>query len=245
MKPTILRTNATAVTRFLSKIHASLEPGESLCSCKIFDCGAGGPIPPLAIFAEQGMEAHGIDISETQLAKAKAFAQQISLPIHLQSGDMRQIPYEDGTFDYVYEHFSMCHLSKADTAMAIEEMQRVLKPGGLAFLGVISQDCWPLSFYGEERLPGERWMVEGGDERRHSLFSDAEANALVSSWNIKSKERSVFHVGGAGLSKDEWKALHLEAPEPCSLDEWMARYPERIDRCRYVHTYFYLEKPPA
>jgi ubiquinone/menaquinone biosynthesis C-methylase UbiE len=32
----------------------------------------------------------------------------------------------------------MCHLSKADTARAVSEMHRVLKPGGLGFLGVIS-----------------------------------------------------------------------------------------------------------
>ena len=245
MKPTILRTNATAVYRFLSRIHSSLKPEASLQGKRILDCGAGGPIPPVAIFAEQGMEAYGIDISQEQLAKAQAFVQQTNPSIHLQSGDMRRIPYQDDTFDYVYEHFSMCHLSKADTAIAIDEMRRVLKPGGLAFLGVISQDCWPLSFYGEERLPGERWMDEGGEETRHSLFTDKEANALVTSWTIKSKEKAVVHIGGAGMSEDEWKALHDETPEPCSLDEWMAHFPERVDLCQYVHTYFYLEKPRA
>lgn len=243
MKPTILRTNATAVYRFLSRIYASLETGARLEGRRILDCGAGGPVPPLAIFAEQGMACHGIDVSQEQLVKAQDFAQQTGLPIQFQLGDMRGIPFADDTFDYVYEHFSMCHLSKADTAIAIDEMRRVLKPGGLAFLGVISLDCWPLSFYGEERLPGERWMDEDGKETRHSLFSDLEANALVASWNIEGKEKSVIQVGGASLSKEEWNALRPEAPEPSSLDAWMARYPERTDLCQYVHTYFYLAKP--
>lgn len=36
------------------------------------------------------------------------------------------MPFEAETFDYVYEHYSMCHLSKKDTALAIDEMYRVL-----------------------------------------------------------------------------------------------------------------------
>ena len=102
------------------------------------------------------MDTHGIDISEKQVERARQFIDRSGLPIHLQTGDMRQIPYDDGAFDYVYEQHSMCHLSKADTAAVIGEIHRVLKPGGIAFLGVASQDCWPLSSYGEERSPGER-----------------------------------------------------------------------------------------
>lgn len=245
MNPTILRTNATTVYRFLSILSASLESGRSVREKKILDCGAGGPVPPLAIFAEQGMDAFGIDISEKQVEQARRFVDQTSLPIHLQTGDMRRIPYDDETFDYVYEHYSMCHLSKADTAVAIGEMRRVLKPGGGAFLGVVSRDCWPLSSYGEERSPGERWMIEGGEERCHSLFTDLESDALVSSWEIGLKERAVLHVGGDQTTEEEWKILHSEAPILCSLDEWMAFYSTRRDIYRYVHVYYYLKKPPA
>jgi len=243
MNPVILRTNATAVYRFLCILNSSLDEGETLQRKKILDCGAGGPIPPLALFAEQGMDAVGIDICEEQLAKASAFAQQMNLSIRLRSGDMRQIPYEDATFDYVYEHYSMCHLSKADTAAAIEEMRRVLQPGGIAFLGVISQDCWPLLSFGEERASGERCVIEEGEERCHTLFTDAESDDLVSSWDVASKEKSISYVGGEGLSKDEWKALYSESPTNCSLKAWMARYSERFNICRYVHVYYYLKKP--
>lgn len=243
MSPTILRTNATAVYRFLSILNASLESGESLRGKKILDCGAGGPVPPLAIFAEQGMEAYGIDISEEQVTKARQFIDQTGLSIHLRTGDMRQIPYDDETFDYVYEHYSMCHLTKADTAIAIGEMRRVLKPEGLAFLGVVSEDCWPLSSYGEERAPGERWMMEDGEERCHSLFADAELDQLVSAWDIALREKSFYCVGGEQVSEEEWKSLHREAQTPCSVEDWIGRYPERTNMFRYVHTYYYLEKP--
>jgi len=243
MNPTILRTNATAVYRFLSILYASLEPEGRLLGKKILDCGAGGPVPPLAIFAEQGMDAHGIDISESQILKARAFAERTGLPIHLQVADMRSIPFGDNTFDYAYEHYSMCHLSKADTAKAIAEIHRILKPGGIAFLGLVSQDCWPLSFFGEERSPGERWMVEGGSEVCHSLFTDEEAAGLLPAWDIAFAEKMITSTDGATLSETQWEALHGEAPAPCTLEKWMAMYPKRESMCQYVHTYYYLEKP--
>ena len=245
MNPIILRTNATQVYDLLSILHASLDSGDSLRGKRILDCGAGGPIPPLAIFAEQGMEAVGIDISDAQLEKAKTCAAQRGLSIDLQRADMRSLPFEDASFDVVYEHYSMCHLPKADTACAIAEMRRVLKPEGIAFLGVVSQDCWPGSDHGEERAPGERWMIENGEEVCHSLFDDEEAIQLLSDWDIAFRRKECFFFGAPEISQEEWMALHGEAPLTVDRNEWAAQYENRDRFYQYVHHYFYLEKPSA
>jgi len=243
MNPTVLRMNATPVHRFLCLIVSRLSEGETVRGRSILDCGCGGPVPPLAIFAEQGMEATGIDVSERQLEQARAFAERTGLSIRLRNADMRDLPFPDASFDYVYEHYSMCHLSRTDTAQAVSEMRRVVKPGGLAFLGVISTESWPPSSYGEERAPGERWMVEDGDEVRHSLFSDAQSDRLVAGWDVLLKEKAVLHVGGEELSEADWAALRAEAPVPRSAEEWAAEYERRTDYARYVHTYYALKKP--
>ena len=242
MKPSILRTNATPVYRFLSRIHAELSDGETLRDKRILDCGAGGRVPPLAIFAEQGMQTFGIDLSERQLDAARAYTEKRKLEIGLQQADMRKIPFPNASFDYVYEHYSMCHLSKADTARAIAEMLRVLKAGGTAFFGVISSESWPASSFGEERTPGEHWMTEGGEETLHSIFSDAEADHLVSDWEITAKERAVIHTNAADISEQAWADLHQEAPVRCSAEAWTAQYERRANYFRYVHTYYYLRK---
>ena len=198
MDSVILRTNAIPVYGFLSFIAARQPEGGSLLQSKILDCGAGGPVPPLALFAQHGFEGWGIDSSEGQLDRAKQFCQERGLELSLRKGDMRHIPFEDETFDYVYEHYAMCHLSKQDTALAVSEMYRVLKRQGLCFLGVISTDSWPRSSFGEERAPGEYWGEEGGDELTlHSLFSDEEADELVSAWEIVSKEKHISYLPSA------------------------------------------------
>lgn len=184
----ILRPNATPVYRFLSYILSrSFTPG------KILDCGAGGLVPPLAIFAQQGFDCWGIDISDEQLAKAETYALEHNLTLHLQKADMRQMPFEDADFDFVYEQFAMCHMRKQDTAQSIREMRRVLKPGGLSFLGFISTDCDPKDSFGVEQAPGEFYGDEGGKMTLHSMFSDEEVETLLAGWEVLSKQKQITY----------------------------------------------------
>jgi ubiquinone/menaquinone biosynthesis C-methylase UbiE len=246
MSDVILRMNATPVYRFLSLIHTLQAQGEAPEGRRILDCGAGGPLPPLALFDQHGFDCWGIDLSEEQLRKAEEFCQEQGVDLDLRQGDMCSLPFDDESFDYVYEHYSMCHLSKPDTARAIGEMHRVLRKGGLCFLGLISRDSWPIALYGEEREPGEFWMIEHGDElTRHSLFSDEEAAQLVANWEIELHEKYVRHMRAMAEEKtpEEWMDLLDEAPDGTTSEAWGERYEKRMQAFRYVHTYYFLRKP--
>jgi len=241
----ILRTNAIPVYGFLSRIAADLPDGETLAGRTILDCGAGGPLPPLALFCQHGFQTWGIDASQAQLERAQQFCAEQGLKVDLRLGDMRQLPFEDDTFDYVYEHYSMCHLSKRDTARAVSEMIRALKPGGLSFLGVISKDTWPLSTLGQEREPGEYWGDEGGEETLHSAFTDSEANALVSTCEIVHREKHVRYLSrlAEGLSMEAWMGLRQEADPVPTEEAWRAQYGQRANAYRYAHLYYCVRKP--
>jgi len=245
MNPVILRPNAAPVYSFLTLIQSQLSAEETLAGRKILDCGAGGLVPPVAVFAEQGMEAHGIDISEGQIAKARAFCEQTGIPVALRVGNMRTLPYEDESFDYVYEHYSVCHLNPADTAATVAEMQRVLKSGGVAHFGVISTDSWPPSSFGTERAPGEYWHPEQGEESLHALFSDRQVEALLAGWQVLRMEKAVriLRERGEETTEEEWRSLYREAPAPCTEEEWTAQYPSRVSRFTYVHLNVDVRKP--
>jgi SAM-dependent methyltransferase len=245
MQDLILRTNGIPVYGFLSTINARRPPEGAQGRGKVLDCGAGGPVPPLALFELHGFETWGIDLSNEQLEKAAGFCAERGLNVRLRAGDMRQMPFEDETFDYVYEHYSMCHLGKQDTARAVSEMYRVLKPHGLCFLGVISADSWPTSLFGKEEKPGEYWGTEGGQRTCHSMFTEAEADELVSAWEILTKEKSIryMRVPAKELSLTAWIELYREARDKSTPAAWQARYPQRTNAFQYVHTYYILEKP--
>src|SRR5512142_1158120 len=112
LEDVILRPSAARVYEFLARINAQKAEDQPLQPAKILDCGAGGAFPPLAVFRQRGFETWGIDISETELEKARAFCRQTGIDLNLKQGDMRCIPFEGHSFDYVFEHFSMCHLNK-------------------------------------------------------------------------------------------------------------------------------------
>jgi len=244
MEKIILRTNAIPMYGFLSFINARHPQEELSQRGKILDCGAGGPLPPLALFAQHGFEAWGIDVSDEQLDMARQFCEQQSIEVHLRTGDMRRIPFEDETFDYVFEHYSLCHLSKQDTAQAIGEMYRVLKRQGLCFLGVISMDCWPKSRFGQEKEPGEYWGEEGGERRSHSLFSDEEMDDLLSVWEVVFKEKHVSYLWGATEKStlEAWMDSYEKAGGGYSREAWRARYESRANEFQYAHLYFFLRK---
>ncbi len=245
MKNTILHPNATPVYSFFSFINTKLEKGELKKPLKILDCGAGGAVPPLALFAEYGFETYGIDISEEQLGKAKQYCFENNLEVDFQKADMRKIPFENESFDCVFEHYSMCHLSSIDTQKTINEMIRVTKFDGYVMFGVISRDCWPLSIYGKEEERGSFWTHElDGTSYMHCMFTDEEADYLVHDFRVISKEKHKTYRRdyAAKLTKEDWQNLRDDYHGVCTPKEWKDLFEKRFSLCNYSHIHFILKK---
>jgi len=214
---------------------------QSMDGKKILECGAGGPLPPLSLFVQNGFSSTGIDISEQQLELSHKYATENNLKIDFLQGDMRSLEFADESFDYVYEHYSLCHLNPTDAQKAIDEMYRVLKKGGLCFIGVISEDTWPKLLIGEKSASGE-YVTEDGFHN-HCVFDDNQANKLVDKFNILDKEKVIRYIRPAAKesSLSIWKELY-DSKFDYSLDEWLDLYPQREDYFKYVHLYYYLQK---
>ena len=154
----------------------------------VLDCGAGGRRPPLALFRSHGFETSGIDISQSQVEAAGNFERKHNMTLNIALGDMRDLQFPDESFSCVYTYNSSIHLSKRDTRKAVDEMLRVLKPDGVMYINFI----WDLarSMYGEERAPGEFWMiVHDGDEVLHTLYSEEEADEIMKGQDILLKDK--------------------------------------------------------
>jgi SAM-dependent methyltransferase len=86
----------------------------------------------LAWAAACGAHTYGVDISEPIVLKARAaFDRQ---PLHAAVGDVRDIPFADASFDAVYSMGTIEHFD--ETERAVQEIVRVLRPGGRAIIGV-------------------------------------------------------------------------------------------------------------
>lgn len=85
-------------------------------------------------FASAGTLVSGVDLSPEHLRIARQRFALYGLPADLRLADAEQLPFPDGTFDAVYT-FGVIHHTP-DTQKAVDEIHRVLKPGGVAIIGV-------------------------------------------------------------------------------------------------------------
>jgi SAM-dependent methyltransferase len=86
---------------------------------------------------EQGAEVYGLDLSQVVTARAQRNDREAGADgaaLRLVRADIREIPFADASFDLVYTMGTIEHID--EYAQAIAEVERVLRPGGLAVIGV-------------------------------------------------------------------------------------------------------------
>ncbi len=103
---------------------------------RVLDCGIGtGELAAaVARVAPGPVEVDGIDVSSAMLVHAHHRLAAMGCSATLQQGDVRALPYPDDSFDIVTSAHVLEHLP--DPQIALREMVRVLKPGGLVALAL-------------------------------------------------------------------------------------------------------------
>ncbi len=150
---------------------------------KVLDCGAGGNMPPMLLFIENGYEACGIDLDDSQINRAKEFAGAKGISLDIRKGNMSDIEFENDSFDCAYSYNSIFHMKKEEIKKSVEEMTRVVRKRGLIYLNLLSTED---SGYGqgEEIGCGEFLQDEGNEKVIHSFYSSGESKNLFLNYEI-------------------------------------------------------------
>jgi ubiquinone/menaquinone biosynthesis C-methylase UbiE len=186
MECKIFNPNVYRFLYFVSRLFPDNEIEKS-----VLDCGAGGKIPPLGLLHGLGFDTFGIDISDEQIEKARRFEEEQNMDLNIQKGDMTEIPFDDESFGYVYSQNSIFHLTKYETAKAMQEMKRVLKPNGFLYVNFLSVEDQGYG-EGEEVGPGERRALEHGEPTVHTYYQDNEADQHFTNTKIVLKEKRIL-----------------------------------------------------
>ena len=92
-------------------------------------CGTGRHTLYLA---KHGFDVYATDMAATGLKMAREKAESLGLNnIHFQEHDMRSIPFADKFFDAVICTLAIHHGTAAQIQQTVDEIHRVLKPGGM------------------------------------------------------------------------------------------------------------------
>ncbi|MFW6263738.1 MAG: class I SAM-dependent methyltransferase [Thermotogota bacterium] len=111
---------------------------------KILDLGCGMGRHCI-LFAENGFNVTGFDLSEYGLDVMKEKAVKKKLTINTVHGDVVNLPFEDNTFDAILAYHSVYHVDSEGMDRVIANIKRVLKPGGEVYITLISKHTWSYS----------------------------------------------------------------------------------------------------
>ena len=177
-----------------------LDPQPGDCVLEV-GFGPGVAVEELLERARVGFVA-GIDFSETMVEEAsRRNAEAIEAGrADLRYGEAGELPFDDGSFDRAFSIHSVYFWSRP--RQAFTELWRVLRPGGLLVITMLSKDRWPPNAPGSELEFGtpectpyygseiEQMMLEAGFSRAWVVVDEEVARGGAAS------KRSNFSVLG-------------------------------------------------
>lgn len=107
----------------------------------VLDAGCGGG-RNLVYMLRNGVRIHAIDAKEGAVESVRALAARFAPslpPQNFQVGDLKKLPYQSSTFDVVISSAVLHFAAKPeDFHRVVDEMWRVLRPGGFLFARLAS-----------------------------------------------------------------------------------------------------------
>ena len=102
----------------------------------MLDLGCGNGRVALAL-AERGYRVEGIDISPSMVEEARAAAAAAGIDARFRVGDAVKLPYDENELDaVVFACNGIGHLTRDGKIACLVEVQRVLRPGGVALFSL-------------------------------------------------------------------------------------------------------------
>ncbi|MFE4858503.1 class I SAM-dependent methyltransferase [Streptomyces sp. NPDC056670] len=129
-------------------------------------------------FAESGFTCWAVDASETAIEQTRTAAERAGLNLDLRVGPMSSLPYPDDHFDYVLAYNAIYHGDRNAVRATVLEIHRVLKPGGLYQLTMLSRRNRGYG-QGTEVSAGTFVQPDAADDKVHPHFY-CDAADLVS-----------------------------------------------------------------
>lgn len=106
--------------------QANLRPGQ-----RALDVGCGtGTLAVLIKRLYPSVTVVGLDPDPRALARAKRKAERASLFVRFDQGFSDELPYAEASFDRVFSSFMLHHLQPGEKLKTLQEVRRVLRPGG-------------------------------------------------------------------------------------------------------------------
>ncbi len=127
----------------------------------------------------QNFDLYGVDFSAQMLGFARKYSQKFNFVVNLLLADVCYLPFSDEVFDWAISVATYHHIrDRGGRLLALNELRRVLKPGGEAFITVWNR--WQPRFWFSGKEVAIPWRTKDKTlYRYYYLFSYLELEKLV------------------------------------------------------------------
>ena len=128
---------------------------------------------------KDSFKLYGVDFSDEMLKLARKYSLKFDFNVELSPADVRQLPYPDNSFDWAIAVATYHHIKgEQERLKALNELRRVLKPGGEAFITVWNR--WQPRFWLKSKELFVPWQKKDKAlYRYYYLFSYAELEKMA------------------------------------------------------------------
>jgi ubiquinone/menaquinone biosynthesis C-methylase UbiE len=166
---------------------------------RVLDIGVGSGLN-LPFYAQKAREVFALDPSLRLLARARSEAALVQTPIHLLEGSAERIPLAAHSMDTIVMTWTGCSIP--DIGAALEEMRRVLRPGGRLLFVEHGRAPEPSVARWQDRLNPFWQRFSGGchlNRKVDDLLSDAgfRIDRLTTGYIPGPKIMTFFYEGAA------------------------------------------------
>jgi ubiquinone/menaquinone biosynthesis C-methylase UbiE len=164
--------------------------------CDVLEVGCGLGSDAIN-FARRGARYTGVDLTEASIALVQRRFELEGLTANLRVADAEALPFGDDSFDLVYSHGVLHHTP--DTRRAINEVHRVVKPGGTAMVMLYHKNSYNyrVNIMTVRRLGARLLGFDWGPGLIHRLTGEDENR-------LRELQRSYRRDGRRLLSPDEF-----------------------------------------
>jgi SAM-dependent methyltransferase len=160
-------------------------------------CGTGGNSAHLRAYGA----VTGVDFAAEALELARERP-----GLRLARASVERLPFADASFDLVLSNDVLCHLGVANDVKAVQELARVLRPGGVLFLQLPAYE-WLRSHHDDAVHTGHRYttkevrrlLAAGGLRARRVTHANSLLLLLAAAWRGLNR---VLPAGGGGDRSD-------------------------------------------
>jgi ubiquinone/menaquinone biosynthesis C-methylase UbiE len=139
--------------------------------------------------AQRGYAVSGLDLSTYHIELARAASREAQVGVEWIEGDMRRIPFRDATFGAVINMFTAFgYFDDEGNQQVLEQVARVLAPGGRFLIDVINRDYlmgvfresdWREESDGRVILERRRWDAQTGRIHAEWILIDPDGRRRV------------------------------------------------------------------